>query len=133
MTRTERIKAAYAEWAASKGADPGVWMALMGPGFEFRTTLASVAGGGFKACYRRDEIGDYFAALDRTFAMEAMAPTVFIEQGDTVAGLIDAEWTNRATGRSFRSEVATFWTFDGDQASGYRELSDTAGIARTFD
>ncbi|MDQ0466161.1 ketosteroid isomerase-like protein [Caulobacter ginsengisoli] len=132
MSNIARIREAYEAWDNVKGSNRAVWDHLLAPGFEFRTTLGSVEGSGFKASYRPDELDEYFETLRSNFEMKEIAPTVVVEDGPNAIAVFQSEWANRATGRSFRCEVAAIWTFDGDQAVSCREIMDTAGVACTL-
>ena len=125
----DRLKEAYRQWDASKGASIDAWLALVADHADFcslaqgRPTVEFSARRG-----TRDEIRGYLEALTAEWAMIHYTPEYFIEQGDRIAMFGATSWRNKRTGKEVETAKADFWRFEDGKAVQFYEMFDTAAL-----
>ena len=123
------LKGAYEAWAKSKGSDQAAWLDLMAPEVELFTLAGGAAGLPENGTVTtREGMVGYLNAVTDGMAMEFMTVETMVAEGDTVFALLNTSWTNKATGKPFRSPVVTRWRFRDGKIVAYAEYYDTAAI-----
>ena len=121
------VRAAYAEWDASKGASSQKWLELMGDGVRFRSIAGGAKGMEFtRDCASRDEVARYFAELANDWQMIHYTVDELIAQGDRVVMLGSCCWRNKHTGRVVDTPKADFLRLHGAKVVEFYEFFDTA-------
>ena len=125
----DRLKEAYRQWDASKGASIDAWLALVADQADFcslaqgRPTVEFSARRG-----TRDEVRGYLEALTAEWAMIHYTPEYFIEQGDRIVMFGATSWRNKRTGKEVETAKADFWRFEDGKAVAFYERFDTAAL-----
>jgi ketosteroid isomerase-like protein len=74
----------------------------------------------------REQVGEFFRAIDQALEFEAFEPREFIAQGDTVVVLGMDRSRLKSTGRRVETEWAMAFTIRDGKIARLRECSDTA-------
>jgi ketosteroid isomerase-like protein len=126
---TQIVKEAYASF--KRGDIPSIlnlladdikWF-LPGP-----TDLIPFAG----MRHGREQVGQFFSALDQNQEAKEFEPQEFIAQGDKVVVLGHYVWRIKATGREYASDWAHVFTLRDSKVAGFQEYYDTNACADAF-
>lgn len=121
------VRAAYAEWDASKGASSAKWLELMDEGVRFRSIAGGAKGMEFtRDCSNRDDVARYFAELSNDWQMIHYTVDELIAQGDRVVMLGSSCWRNKHTGRVVDTPKADFLRVRDGKVVEFYEFYDTA-------
>ncbi|MBX9580610.1 MAG: nuclear transport factor 2 family protein [Gemmataceae bacterium] len=133
MTNVDRLKAAFAAWHHSRGADHQVWLDLAADGFVLRSVADGRPGMEFSATRTgRGAVLDYFAGLAADWEMLHYSADEFVADGDRVVVIGRCGWRHRRTGKPVESPTVTLWRFRDGRAVEVFEMYDTAkAIAAT--
>lgn len=121
MAESERVailRQAYRCWVDCSGADRNVWLAFAAdePVLHSLQTEKAEHPLAIANIYRgREEIGAYFDAMEQDWEPLSYDPQTFIEQDDEVAVFLIASVRAKATGKTARSWVSHWWTFEGNR------------------
>ncbi|MBN9522439.1 nuclear transport factor 2 family protein [bacterium] len=123
----EKLRQAYHQWNATKGASAQVWLDLMTDDVQMR----SVSDGGGGMDFTRAQSGKsaaaaYFAGLGADWEMVHFTADEFIAQGDRVVVLSRVAFRFRATGKVASSPKADVFRFAGGKVVEFFEFFDTA-------
>lgn len=123
------LRACYARWTESEGADGSLWLPLLAEDFR----LSSIARGRpevpFTAdCTCRAEAETYLAGLAHDWQMEWMKMDRFIAEGDTVVVTGNMSFLNRHTGKRIESPKVDIWTFRDGLAVAFEEFYDSCAM-----
>ena len=130
-SNTDRVRAAYEHWEATRGADPEPFFALVGDDFVMSSVLDPPDLHELAADHAGlDRVRDYFAALEADWEMVDFPTEQVVEQGDTVVWIGRCTWRNRNTGVVAATPKVDIWTFRDGQAVRVFEMFDTLGFAR---
>jgi ketosteroid isomerase-like protein len=126
----ERIRAAYAGWAESRGQDGAAFVALAHPELQLRSPLIDAAAGGAEP--RGPEgVAQFLAAILRDWEMLDFTTDQIVAQDDTVVWIGHCSWRHRASGREIATDKIDVWHFREGRAVRFAEMFDTLGFART--
>jgi len=126
---TQIVKEAYA--AFKRGDIPAIlnmladdvkWF-LPGP-----TDIIPVAG----RRHGREEVGQFFSALDQNQEAKEFEPQAFIAQDDKVVALGHYVWHIKSNGRQYASDWAHVFTLRDGKVVGFQEYYDTNVCADAF-
>lgn len=129
-TNLERLKAAYAAWHDSKGANENQWLDLFSDNIRMRSVGDQVGGLEFAGEYlTKQQAVSYFTGLLETWEMIHWTPERFVVDGDQIAMFGRCAWKHRATGKDIEISIAHLWTFEGNVAIEAVEVFDSARAA----
>ena len=133
MSNVDRLKAAFAAWHASRGADRQVWLDLVADDFVLRSAADGAPGMEFSATRAgRAAVLDYFAGLAADWEMLHYTADEFVAERDRVVVIGRCGWRHRRTGKGVESPVVSLWRFRDGKAVECFEMYDTAkAIAAT--
>ncbi len=132
-TPAQRLREAYALWAASKGATSGQWLELLGDEIEMRTVLSSDLPDDLAAArYTKNGAMEYFQTLARDWEMVEFQVNRFIDGGDDVAMVGRCAWRNRATGKVVETPKVDVWRFAQGKAVSFLEMFDSLAFVRAI-
>lgn len=80
----------------------------------------------------RDQVAQFFQAIEKSVAVKQFEPREFIAQGDRVIVLGYWRGESKSTGRGFESEWAMAWTLINGKVTSFRAYEDTAELAKAF-
>ena len=123
------VKEAYASF--TRGDIPAILNTLSDDVVWFlpgQTDLVPVAG----ERRGRDEVGQFFSALDENQEVKEFEPQEFIAQGEKVVVLGQYRWRVKSTGREFSSDWAHVFTLRDGKVVGFHEYYDTAACADAY-
>jgi len=81
----------------------------------------------------RTEVTGFFEALATTQTNHKLTIDTYVAQGDVVATMGRYAATVKATGRSFDSKVAHFFTFRDGKVAKFADFVDTAQMASAYE
>jgi uncharacterized protein len=76
----------------------------------------------------REQVRDFFKAVNDVFDIQRFEPQTFIAQGDRVVVLGEDSSRVKATGKIIDGQWAHVFTLDGGKIVGFREYVDTAAV-----
>ena len=123
------VKEAYA--AFKRGDIPAILNTLSDDVVWFlpgQTSLVPVAG----ERRGREEVGQFFAALDENQEVKEFEPQEFIAQGEKVVVLGQYRWRVKSTGREFSSDWVHVFTVRDGKVAGFKEYYDTDACADAY-
>ena len=123
------VKEAYA--AFKRGDIPAILNTLSDDVVWFlpgQTSLVPVAG----ERRGREEVGQFFAALDENQEVKEFEPQEFIAQGEKVVVLGQYRWRVKSTGREFSSDWVHVFTLRDGKVAGFKEYYDTDACADAY-
>ncbi|MGH8809288.1 MAG: nuclear transport factor 2 family protein [Noviherbaspirillum sp.] len=80
----------------------------------------------------RQEVGQFFAELDRAQEAQYFTPQDVIAEGDKVVVTGQAKWTVRATGQSYETPWVHIFTVRGGKIAKFQQFNDTAAVRKAF-
>ena len=80
----------------------------------------------------REEVGQFFAALDENQEVKEFEPQEFIAQGEKVVVLGQYRWRVKSTGREFSSDWVHVFTVRDGKVAGFKEYYDTDACADAY-
>ena len=80
----------------------------------------------------RDEVGQFFSALDESQEVKEFEPQEFVAQGEKVIVLGQYRWRVKSTGREFASDWAHVFTLRDGKVVGFKEYYDTGACADAY-
>lgn len=80
----------------------------------------------------RDQVAQFFQAINENVAVKQFEPKECIAQGDLVIVLGHWRGESKSTGRSFESEWAMEWTLVNDKVTSFYAYEDTAELVKAF-
>ncbi len=123
----DRLEAAYQNWHDSKGADPNVWIDLIGEQMSLRSVGHESGGLSFAKSRRsKAEMLEYLASLHRDWQMEYWFPKTFVRDMSQVAVFGQCKFVFRGTGKAAEVMSVHFWRFRDGKAVELVEVFDTA-------
>jgi len=123
------LKAAYAQWAASKGTSGEDWLKIFADRIKFGSLAQGSHGVPYLTSYRsRDALAQYFSGISADWELQEYVPEHFVAQGDRVVMLGRCAWRNKHTGKVVASPKADAWRFAGGKAVEFFEYYDTAQV-----
>lgn len=132
-TPAQRLREAYALWAASKGATSGQWLELLGDEIEMRTVLSSDLPDDLAASrYTRQGAMEYFQTLGRDWEMVEFQVSRLVDGGDDVVMVGRCSWRNRATGKLVETPKVDVWRFAKGKAVSFLEMFDSLAFVRAI-
>ncbi len=132
MTPSEQIraklKAAYDQWDATKGASVDTWMALCDDHIKFGSLAEGRPRVEFTAALRgRDTLKGYFDGLTGGWTMIHYTVDRILVDGDTAVMIGSTAWINKATGKDIDTPKVDVWRFNkAGMAIEFYEFYDTA-------
>lgn len=128
-TNVAALKAAYARWNDSKGADHACWLDLVADNVSIFSLCDGRAGFEFATdCTCREDAVRYLSGLTETWEMEFYRIDEFVAEGERVVAMGRTAWTHKATGKRAESAKIDIWCFQEGQAVDFREYYDTATV-----
>ena len=104
---------------------------------HFAEDIRFVHSGGPELPYAKDRHGKraaaaFFADLAESVDVLRFEVRKYVEQGDSVLAL--GAWAGRAksTGRTFESDWAMLWAFDGTKVKFYQAYENTLAVSKAF-
>ena len=127
----ERLAAAYAAWADSKGKAPQLLFELMDRDIELHSVLeTSLSDDPLGKGYRgKPAVLNYFAAIAESWEMVALETEAIVAEGDHVVWYGRAQWRNRKNLRVLDSPKADIWTERDGKAVRCMEMFDSYAFA----
>lgn len=127
-----RLREAFAKWRDTKAADIDMWRDYATEDIE----IFSLADGNDPLVFTKPRRGyadfhTYVKGLTDNFSMDSWEIDETIAEGDRVVGIGSTGWTNKATGKSFLTQVVMVTRWRDGKMYEYREYYDTAKIAAT--
>jgi ketosteroid isomerase-like protein len=126
-----KIRNMYARYNASRGANRKEILKLLAPNVDW-LSLANGAGG-IPFTVKRSTIAEvegFFNELYRDWDMNKVEMDGYIAGGPFIVAHGAIEFTNKRTGKRFRSPKADVWRFDHGKVAEFMEYYDTAGAMR---
>lgn len=80
----------------------------------------------------RDQVAQFFKAIDDNVVVKQFEPREFIAQKDRVIVLGNWRGESKSTGRSFESEWVMAWTLVNGKVTSFRAYEDTAAVLEAF-
>jgi ketosteroid isomerase-like protein len=123
------VKDAYA--AFKRGDIPAILNTLSDDVVWFlpgQTSLVPVAG----ERHGREQVGQFFSALDESQEVKEFEPQEFIAQGEKVVVLGQYRWRVKSTGREFSSDWVHVFTVRDGKVAGFKEYYDTDACADAY-
>jgi ketosteroid isomerase-like protein len=127
----ERLAAAYAAWADSKGKAPHIFFELMDPDIDLRSVMGtSMSDDPLGKGYRgKSAVLDYLAALAEGWEIVSIETETIVAEGDHVVWYGHGQWRNRKSLRLFDSPKADIWTLRDGKAVRCMKLFDSYAFA----
>ena len=127
---TARLKAAWAKWSDTKGADIMMWKDIMTDDVK----LFSLADGDERIPFTAAKTGfaqvqEYLEGLVAGFSMNLWQIDQTVAEGDRVVGIGRTGWTSKATGRDFVTPIVIVTRWRDGKMCEYGEYYDTAKVA----
>ena len=124
----QALRAAYEQWAGSKGQDFSCWTNLACDALSMRSLGQGAPEMRFsKPRSGKSELVEYLTQLTDDWEMVRAEAEEFIAQGDRVVVVSQIAWRNKATGKVAEGPKVDLWRFRDGQAVEYAEFYDTAG------
>jgi ketosteroid isomerase-like protein len=76
----------------------------------------------------REQVREFFNAVNEVFDIQRFEPQTFIAQGDRVVVLGEDSSRVKATGKTIDGQWAHVFTLAGEKVIGFREYVDTAAV-----
>jgi ketosteroid isomerase-like protein len=131
QANAERIRNAYAQWNATKGASPEAFLDLMAEDVRMKTNLAPPEL--HPLAHERTGIEnarDYLVSLVLHLEMIDFPTEEIVAQGDTVVWIGSCAWRDRKTGEETDTRKVDVWRFKDGKVVDVLEMFDTLGFAR---
>lgn len=80
----------------------------------------------------REQVGQFFATLDKEQEVVEFEPREFIATGDKVVALGRYAWRVKSTGRKFESDWAHVFTVRDGRIVSFKEYTDTAAATAAY-
>lgn len=80
----------------------------------------------------REQVGQFFAAINEHQEVQQFDPQEFIAQGDKVVVLGHYQWRIKTTGRPFESDWVHVFTLRDGKIAKFREYYDTAAGVEAY-
>ena len=105
------MKDAYARWNESKGARVDRWFEIVDQNVKFGSLARGAPPAAFLTTYdNREALREYFRDLLSNWSMIYYTIDEYVAQGDAVFARGSCAWTNKHTGRHFKSIFGAFAT-----------------------
>lgn len=117
---------AYRKWRESRGGSVDHWMSICAEQMKFGSLAQGAPSVAYMTAYHhRDELGEYFAGLDRDWEMIEYVAERFVAQDDRVVMLGHCSWRSKTTGKVVTTPKADSWRFENGKAVEFYEFFDT--------
>lgn len=80
----------------------------------------------------REQVGQFFATLDKEQQVVQFEPKEFVATGDTVVALGHYAWRVKSTGQKFEADWAHVFTVRDGRVVSFREYTDTAAAVAAY-
>lgn len=80
----------------------------------------------------REQVGQFFATLDKEQQVVQFEPKEFVATGDTVVALGHYAWRVKSTGQKFEADWAHVFTVRDGRVVSFREYTDTAATVAAY-
>ena len=129
----EQLRAAYAEWSATRAASPDPFLALMADEVELGSVIDRYSGDPMAARYHsREGARAYLSAITDNWDMLEHETEQTVAEGDTVVWIGRCRWRNRASGAEVATPLIDIWRFDAEgRAVSFYEMFDSLAFAQS--
>lgn len=125
----ELLQRAYARWHETKGGSVNEWLDIMDDNISFGSLAEGKAMAPFTArANGKQQLAGFLAGLVGGWTMLHFTADQFIAEGDRVVMVGSMAWTNKTTGKTFKSPKVDVWRLRDGKAVDYYEWYDTAGL-----
>ncbi len=129
MSEQENTRVVQEVYAAfSRGDVPFILNALADQ-FEWHNPGPQTILPWAKSRHTKEEVADFFQALNQALEFQQFEPREYVAQGDKVVALGYYRARSKSTGRTFEEQWAMEWTIRDGKVVGYRAYDDTAAMA----
>jgi ketosteroid isomerase-like protein len=131
MTQQENVRTVEAVYAAFGRGDLGALLNTLAEDVVWQHPgPAAIPWAGERR--GRDEVAQFFIAVNQHVEVEQFAPRMFVTSGDEVIVLGHERMRTRTGGRVYHTDWVHAFTVRGGRIVDYREYTDTAAIAEAL-
>lgn len=129
----EQLRAAYAQWSATRAASPDPFLALMSDQVTLGSVIDRYSGDPMAQTYRgRDGARTYLAAITDHWQMLEFETEQTVAEGDTIVWIGHCRWRNHSSGAEVATPLVDIWRFDAEgKAVSFYEMFDSFAFAQS--
>jgi uncharacterized protein len=131
QANADRVRHAYAQWHATRGASPEAFLDMMADDVRMRTVLSPPEL--HPLAHERSGIEnarDYLVSLVLNLEMIEFPTEEVVAERDTVVWIGSCRWRDRKTGEETGTAKVDIWHFEDGKAVSVMEMFDTLGFAK---